>query len=279
MLTINYIKDPQMASSQTSSEHANLNGKRPADEGNTPAAKKGKHEKDQKTIEETMEVVSDSHKELKSNDEHDQGRVKSRQPGSNSDERSPGNGDEDEPKIQGNASSNNQPSTSGAQENSDKQSGKDSSTDSNENTASDEKSADTAPNDEGAKGAANGSSVGDQSSILQDKAREEAMPSSILEKGIIYFFFRGRVGVEDPKSVDDIARSFIVLRPLPIGAKIGEGALEDTGNARLLSLPKKVLPKSQNDRFLMFVDKPRSSIKDLKENFVSGSDYATRTAG
>lgn len=109
--------------------------------------------------------------------------------------------------------------------------------------------------------------------------RKEAMPSNILEKGIIYFFIRARVGVDDPSSVQDVARSFIVLRPLPQGAKIGDGNLEDTKNNRLLALPKKVLPKSSRDVFMSFVEKAGVTIKELKEDFMKGSDYDTKTTG
>ena len=98
--------------------------------------------------------------------------------------------------------------------------------------------------DEPEQGTSNGAS------IVHDADREQAVPSSILEKGVIYFFFRGRVGVDEPQGVQDIARSYIVLRPLPKGAKIGEGPMEDAGNNRLLALPKKVLPKSHRDRFM-----------------------------
>ncbi|KAK0114673.1 hypothetical protein ONS95_014158 [Cadophora gregata] len=115
-------------------------------------------------------------------------------------------------------------------------------------------------------------------SIIEDDKREAAIPSSILEKGIIYFFFRGRVGVEDPQGIEDVARSYIVLRPLPIGAKLGEGPLEDSGNAKLLALPKKMLPKSRQDRFLVFVENPSATIKDLRDQF-SSNDYATKTSG
>jgi hypothetical protein len=115
-------------------------------------------------------------------------------------------------------------------------------------------------------------------SSIQDAERAAGMPSSILEKGIIYFFFRGRVGVEDPQGIEDVARSYIVLRPLPIGAKLGEGPLEDSGKARLLALPKKMLPKTKQDRFLMFVEKPSAFIKDLRDQFAS-DDYATKTSG
>ena len=108
--------------------------------------------------------------------------------------------------------------------------------------------------------------------------REEAIPSSILEKGIIYFFFRGRVGVTEPTNVTDIARSYMVLRPLPHGAKLGEGPIGDEKKNRMLALPKKVLPKSPKDRFMVFVEKANVSMDDIKES-LSSSDYKTQTQG
>ncbi|KAI9707076.1 MAG: hypothetical protein M1836_000036 [Candelina mexicana] len=109
--------------------------------------------------------------------------------------------------------------------------------------------------------------------------RSDSTPSNVLEKGIIYFFYRGRVNVDEPQGVEDLARSYIVLRPLPHGAKLGDGAIEDAGNNRLLALPKKVLPKSNRDRFMVFVEKAKTTTKDIKENFIASSDYATQTAG
>lgn len=106
------------------------------------------------------------------------------------------------------------------------------------------------------------------------------MPSNILEKGIIYFFTRGRVGVgNDPDSVQDLQRTFFVLRPLPDGAKLTDGAVQDVGNNRLIALPKKVFPKSGKDRFMAFVEKGKTSMEDLKESFFEGSDYSTKTTG
>lgn len=105
------------------------------------------------------------------------------------------------------------------------------------------------------------------------------LPSSILEKGIIYFFTRGRVGIDDPKSVSDLQRSFFVLRPIPPDAKLGDGAIQDLENNRLIAIPKKVLPKSHQDRFMVFVEKGKTTIKDLKESFFQGSEYETKTSG
>jgi hypothetical protein len=115
-------------------------------------------------------------------------------------------------------------------------------------------------------------------SVIEDEECEAAIPSSVLEKGIIYFVFRARVNTDEPEGVEDVARSYIILRPLPLGAKLGEGPLEDTGDARLLVLPKKVLPKSKADRFLVFVEDPDGRIPDLRKDFES-SEYATQTSG
>lgn len=124
-----------------------------------------------------------------------------------------------------------------------------------------------------------GSKVSKAEDAVEDSSkREEATPSSILEKGIIYFFFRGRVGINEPTDVNDIARSYIVLRPVPHGAKLGDGPIGDAGNNRMLALPKKVLPVSPKDRFMTFVEKANVSMDDIKSQ-LSSSDYATKTAG
>lgn len=114
--------------------------------------------------------------------------------------------------------------------------------------------------------------------VEESSKRDESTPSSILEKGIIYFFFRGRVGIDEPSDVNDVARSYIVLRPIPHGSKLGDGPIGDAGTNRLLALPKKVLPAGPKDRFLIFVEKAKASMEDIKSSFAS-SDYATKTAG
>lgn len=124
-----------------------------------------------------------------------------------------------------------------------------------------------------------GSNVAAKDNAVEESSkREEALPSNILEKGIIYFFFRGRVGIDEPDSVADVARSYIVLRPIPQGAKLSDGPIGDAGSNRLLALPKKVLPVSGKDRFLTYVEKTKSSMDDIKDQF-SSSEYATKTAG
>ncbi|KAI4168017.1 MAG: hypothetical protein LQ343_006724 [Gyalolechia ehrenbergii] len=124
----------------------------------------------------------------------------------------------------------------------------------------------------------NGANAKAGDAVEESSKREESTPSSILEKGIIYFFFRGRVGIDEPSDVNDIARSYIVLRPLPHGAKLGDGPIGDDGHNRMLALPKKVLPVSPKDRFMVFVEKANATMDDIKNN-LSASDYMTKTAG
>ena len=124
-----------------------------------------------------------------------------------------------------------------------------------------------------------GSKVPPSSNAVEESSqRAESTPSSILEKGIIYFFFRGRVGIDEPSSPTDIARSYIILRPIPHSAKLGDGPIGDAKNVRLLALPKKVLPLSPKDRFMVFVEKSAATMDDIKSQ-LSSSDYATKTAG
>ncbi|KAL8805610.1 MAG: hypothetical protein Q9182_001875 [Xanthomendoza sp. 2 TL-2023] len=114
--------------------------------------------------------------------------------------------------------------------------------------------------------------------VEESSQREQSTPSSILEKGLIYFFFRGRVGVTSPSDVNDIARSYIILRPLAHGAKLGDGPIADAGHNRMLALPKKVLPVSPKDRFMTFVEKTNVSMEEIKDT-LSASDYMTKTTG
>lgn len=114
---------------------------------------------------------------------------------------------------------------------------------------------------------------------MEPSARDGQVPSSILEKGILYFLYRGRVNVDDPKEVQDIARSYIVLRPLPHGAKLGDGPIGDEKNCRLIAVPKKTLPVTGNDKWTAFVEKANASFKDLKDGFLKPNDYETSTQG
>lgn len=96
---------------------------------------------------------------------------------------------------------------------------------------------------------------------------------TILERGNIYFFFRARVNIDEPNSLDDVARTYLVLRP---EIKDGDGHAGGSGDCskghtRLLMLPKKVLPRTGRDRFMAFVLAADESYAKLQKEFLSGS--------
>ncbi|KAF7181961.1 hypothetical protein CNMCM7691_001349 [Aspergillus felis] len=122
---------------------------------------------------------------------------------------------------------------------------------------------------------------GVEAGIRKSQEREDIVPSNILEKGIIYFFFRPRVNVEDPHSVKDVARSFFVLRPTPLGAVLdaNQGTVAADARCRLMILPKKKFPTSGRERDMGFVEKAGISMKELHDSFMVGEKYETSTRG
>ncbi|KAL2835053.1 hypothetical protein BDW59DRAFT_2589 [Aspergillus cavernicola] len=122
---------------------------------------------------------------------------------------------------------------------------------------------------------------GTEAGMKKHHEREEIVPSNILEKGMIYFFYRGRVNVQEAHSIQDVARSFFVLRPTPLGAALDheQGEMDTGAKCRLLMLPKKKYPISGKDREMGFVEKSGTSIKQLQESFIAGGSYETSTRG
>jgi hypothetical protein len=118
-----------------------------------------------------------------------------------------------------------------------------------------------------------------KTAIKVSPEREAGLPSSILEKGVIYFFFRPRVNVEEPHSIDDVARSFFVLRPTPKGAEIISGPICDDDNCRLMMLPKKRYPSSGKERDMGFVEKAKVPLRTLRETLMATKTYETKTRG
>ncbi|OAQ65556.1 BTB domain-containingtranscription factor [Purpureocillium lilacinum] len=101
----------------------------------------------------------------------------------------------------------------------------------------------------------------------------------ILELGRISFLFRARVGIADPQAVDDIAQSYIILRPTPQKTIVGGIAHEHHDDvARLLVLPKKVLPCASGDKLMAFVDQANMRYSEIKDS-LGPSDYETKTLG
>jgi hypothetical protein len=117
------------------------------------------------------------------------------------------------------------------------------------------------------------------SSVKVSPEREEIVPTDILEKGIIYFFYRPRVNVEAPHGMKDVSRSFFVMRPTPRGAKLEHGPIGDNSNCRLLLLPKKKFPTSTSEKDMGFVEKAGVTLKTLQDSLIAEHHYLTQTRG
>ncbi|KID83803.1 BTB domain transcription factor [Metarhizium guizhouense ARSEF 977] len=90
-------------------------------------------------------------------------------------------------------------------------------------------------------------------------------PPRVLEKGVLYYFIRGRVGIDEPKSIDDIARGYLILRPIPDDAKL-HGAL-----------PTRYLQAQRTDSWRLSKNHTRR-MTNLAEK-LKGDVYETKTAG
>lgn len=101
----------------------------------------------------------------------------------------------------------------------------------------------------------------------------------VVETGILNYFIRGRVEIGDPKNLDEIARGYLIMRPVPTDTDLTKRPLPDGLTARLVALPKKQLPQSTRDRFMAFVDETNMSYAQLAEGFLTSREYATKTAG
>jgi hypothetical protein len=101
----------------------------------------------------------------------------------------------------------------------------------------------------------------------------------VLETGVINYFVRGKVDVEELKSIDDIARGYLVLRPIPKDTDLTKRPLPNDLTSRLLAVPKKELPQSTSHRFMAFVDEPNMSYSKLVEGFLAPGKHETKTAG
>lgn len=92
----------------------------------------------------------------------------------------------------------------------------------------------------------------------------------MLEKGLIYFFYRSRVDIISAGGISDVARSFIVLRPTPSEATAG--TMELGRKFRLLVVPKKIFPTSGRIKEIAFVEKAGITLKELQNIFLTGGE-------
>jgi len=261
---------PNSSQSKPAGDRAASGNKRKGGSAASPKPKRGRKgdKKEQTTLEETMpKEANEENKDVEMKDEDalkNEADAQTAQEGSQDDGAKAGGGNNGAGK----------PEHEGDKENDDTaKNGENLST-----AAECSKMDDTGKSEPTGEGGNDSKATNGNNAVEESSERAESTPSCILEKGLIYFFERGRVGIDEPSKPDEIARSYIIMRPIPHGSKLGEGPIGDAGHNRLLALPKKVLPKSSKDRFMTFVEKANVSLEDLKTN-MGASDYTTKTVG
>jgi hypothetical protein len=111
--------------------------------------------------------------------------------------------------------------------------------------------------------------------------REDIRSFKTLETGLIYFFYRSRVDILGARGINDVARSFIVLRPTPseTASSQSDTSTEFGTKFRLLVVPKKVFPTSGRIKEMGFVEKAGITLKELEKTLIAGGEYKTQTYG
>ncbi|KAJ5885261.1 hypothetical protein N7495_009771 [Penicillium taxi] len=136
-----------------------------------------------------------------------------------------------------------------------------------------EKDTDSAPEDRPSKSSVT-FEFNDQPSVEQTEDIEYT-----IEKGIISFFLRPRIDIEDPHSLSDIANSFFVLRPIPLDAELDMYPANKSTRCRLVRLPNKRFPTSPTETELAVVDFIGETMEDLQEKELAYNISHTATLG
>jgi hypothetical protein len=117
---------------------------------------------------------------------------------------------------------------------------------------------------------------------------EEAGEAEILEKGLIYFFYRPKVGVEEAHGPEDVQRMYILMWPGAPAIRKDEEEMKHTEGKtgvgepeRLIVVAKKKLPDVEHHKhqlFWGFVEKVSRRVEDVEEE-LEPVTYTTKTRG
>ncbi|KAK5937486.1 hypothetical protein PMZ80_010104 [Knufia obscura] len=273
---------PDSSPPKPQSSPASAGNKRKAAPGSSPVAKRGKKDaKEQKTIEESMDVDTNDAEQPKPEEskadepaEEPKAEAAEKTEETANEEPETSTDKQDDPAKDDQANGHEEVQNSQATKDEQHTEAKE---DAEQPTESKDAEAKEEPEDQQPSANNEVKDTANGDNAVEPNARDGDVPASILEKGIMYFLTRGRVGIDDPKNVQDIQRSFLILRPLPHGAKLSDGPIGDDKNCRLIAIPKKMLPLSGNDRWTAFVETSNVSFSELKESFMKSNDYTTQT--
>lgn len=100
---------------------------------------------------------------------------------------------------------------------------------------------------------------------------EKEIPQ-VLEQGHIFFFYRPKIDVVKPKSIDDVQKMYMIMKPFGMDKKPGK-------KARLIIIPKKCLPRTEaHEQHFAIIGKVSEDIKDISKE-LQEETHETKTRG
>jgi len=130
--------------------------------------------------------------------------------------------------------------------------------------------------------------TGKQETEVKTLPAEKEQEPGIIEKGLIYFFYKPKVELKEVHGPEDVQRLYVLLWPAAPSIqedekkmKHPEGKMGTGEPERLIVLGKKKLPdvhKGKHEKFWGFVEKVSRNIDEVEED-LEARTYTTHTRG
>ena len=104
--------------------------------------------------------------------------------------------------------------------------------------------------------------------VKDEPASSTDEKSSLLEKGIIYFFFRPRVNVEEPQSVDEVAAVILSCDHYRLTQNSEKGLLRTRIMLDSSSCPRNPSPKRLEIASYLLLTRQKLPLRKLKRIFL-----------
>jgi hypothetical protein len=114
-----------------------------------------------------------------------------------------------------------------------------------------------------------------ESSHSGKREENRAKEPEILEKGLIYFFYRPKVDSEEVKGIEDVAKLYLLLSPQGF-----EKYEERKAKKRMIAISKKKLPQfKDHGKYWGFIVKASDKMEDITNSELEEKEYSTKTRG
>jgi len=113
--------------------------------------------------------------------------------------------------------------------------------------------------------------------IEKASTKQEASEPEILEKGLLYFFYRPKIDSEEVKGIDDVAKLYLLLSPHALEKDKTDA---NAAKKRLIAISKKKLPQlKEHGKYWGFIVKATEKMEEITHGEFDEKDYSTQTRG